>query len=103
LYATYGTGYGFDPSLGGSVGFNKGSAADLRGVASNVNAAVSFADAGVGGSVTYSNGQATGASYGIGIKGVPSVAGGTTSVTNMTTCTFGISNARSGFTQALCK
>ena len=103
FYATYGTGYGFDPSLGGSIGFNNGNASGLRGVASNVNTAVSFGDVGVGGSVTYSNGQATGGSYGIGIKGVPSVAGGTTSVTNMTTCTFGISNARSGFTQTLCK
>ncbi|MEM5446534.1 hypothetical protein [Paraburkholderia guartelaensis] len=103
FYATYGTGYGFDPSAGGSVGFNKGSAADLRGVASNVNTAVSLADVGVGGSVTYSNGQATGASYGVAIKGVPSVAGGTASVTNMTTCTLGISNITSGLTQSICK
>jgi len=76
---------------------------DLRGVASNVNIAVALADLGIGGSVTYSNGQATGASYGIGIKGVPSVAGGTASVTNMTTCTFGISNIKSGMAQAICK
>jgi len=103
VYGTYGTGYGFDPSAGGAVGFNKGSAADLRGVASNVNTAAAIADLGIGGSVTYSAGQATGASYGIGIKGVPSVAGGTASVTNMTTCTFGISNAKSGFTQSICK
>jgi filamentous hemagglutinin len=103
IYATYGTGYGFDPSLALSTGFNKGSAADLRGVASNSNLGAAFADVGVGGSVTYAGGQATGGSYSFGIKGVPSVAGGTASVTNMTTCTFGISNIASGFTQALCK
>ena len=103
IYGTYGTGYGFDPSVGAAVGFNKGSASDLRGVASNVNTAVALADIGIGGSVTYNNGQPTGASYGIGIKGVPSVAGGTASVTNMTTCTFGVSNIKSGLAQSLCK
>lgn len=65
----------FDPSIGAAVGFNKGNAADLRGLAWNVNIAVALADLGIGGSVTYSNGQSTGASYGIGSKGVPSVAG----------------------------
>jgi len=103
IYGTCGTGYGFDPSIDAAVGFNKGNVSDLRGVASNVNIAVALADLGIGGSVTYSNGQATGASYGIGIKGVPSVAGGTASVTNMTTCTFGISNIKSGMAQAICK
>jgi filamentous hemagglutinin len=103
LYATYGTGYGFDPSVGGAVGFNKGGTPDFRGTASNVNTALALGDLGIGDSVTYSNGQATGGSYGIGIKGVPSVAGGTTSVTNMTTCTLGVSNIKNGLAQSICK
>jgi filamentous hemagglutinin len=103
FYGTYGTGFGFDPSLGGAIGFNKGSAADLRGVASNVNTAAAIGDVGIGGSVTYSNGQATGGSWGIAIKGIPSVVGGTASVTKMTTCTVGFSNIKSGLTQLICQ
>jgi len=103
FYVTYGKGYGFDPSAGGSVGYNKGSSDALRGQASNVNMAVALADVGVGGTTTYSGGQYSGASYGIAIKGVPSIAGGTASVTNMTTCTIGISNLRNGTSQSFCK
>jgi filamentous hemagglutinin len=103
FYVTYGTGYGFDPSAGGSVGYNKGGSDALRGPSANVNTAVALADVGVGGTVAYSGGQYSGASFGIGIKGVPSVAGGTASVTNTTTCTVGFSNLKNGISQAFCK
>ena len=102
-YVTYGTGYGFDPSASWSWGANKGSAADLRGTASNVNLGFAIGEVGPGITTSYANGQVTGGAFSVGIRGVPSVAGGTASVTNMTTCTFGISNLKSGLTQSLCK
>ena len=102
-YVTYGTGYGFDPSASLGAGFNKGSAADLRGAASNVNLGFAVGPIGGGESTTYVNGHVTGAGLSVGLKGVPSVVGGTASVTNMTTCTFGLSNIQSGFAQTLCK
>lgn len=55
-----------------------------------------------GGGITYVNGEATWANVAIGLKGVPSVAGGTASITRMKTCTLGWSNVKSGFSQSLC-
>lgn len=102
-YLTYGTGYGFDPSASISGAVNTGGSADLRGVASNANLGFAIGAFGAGESTTYVDGKIAGVGGSVGIKGVPAVAGGTGSITNMRTCTLGLSNIQSGFSQAFCK
>ena len=89
------------PSLGGAVGYNFGPVSNLRGVASNANLGLGI---GVGGGVTtsYTDGQISGWAGSLGFRGIPGIPGATASMTKNTTCTFGLSNLFSGFSQALC-
>ncbi len=98
---SYATGYDFDPSLTGTLGFNKGDVSNFRGNSTNFNTGIDFGGIGGGGTTIMTDGVVTGGSWNFGLRGVPAMLGGTFSVIKTTTCTLGISNARN-LSQPLC-
>ncbi len=92
IFWNYGTGYGFDPSIGYQVGVLNGPTTAMHTNQTNVNLGIDFGFLGLGSSTVMLNGQNVGQSFSFGVRGVPSVPGGTVSTTSATTCSIGISN-----------
>jgi hypothetical protein len=87
-----GRGFGFDPSLGGTVGYNQGPVGSFRGSSTNINLGIDFGGVGGGATTIVTDGHVTGGAYDFGFRSVPVMPGATASVMNVTTCTFGLSN-----------